>query len=371
MLAIDGGPHWLAAYGVLAGFSALATAIGVGITLALFRLVGPKRTRLIAQIVAAVIGAGFIIGIQAVAILSYGTMNRFAVLQSSTVVAAAPDLTSPLWLPARAAMGDLGDLAIILIIGCSALALAVAVSASSFSHYAIAAAGIGQARVRHRAAQAFRPATPKQALRRKEWVLLRRDPWLVSQTLMQVLYLVPPALLLWINFGHSTGAATVVVPVIVMAAGQLAGGLAWLALSGEDAHDLVVTAPVLSGAVLSAKIEAIATVIALIVAPLVVVIAFLSLSAALVTALGVTLAAASATAIQMWFRAQARRALFRRRQVSSRAATLSEAFASIMWAGTAAILTAGPAILAIFPAVLAVLVLLLAWSIRPRVAAAR
>jgi ABC-2 type transport system permease protein len=370
MLAIDGGPRWLAAYGVLAGFSALATAVGVFITLALFKLVGPKRTRLIAQIVAAIIGAGFIIGIQAVAILSYGTMNRFAVLQSSSVVAAAPDLSSPAWLPARAAMGNVPDLVLILLFGLGALAIAVVVSARSFSHYAIAAAGVGQARVRHRAARNFRPASPGQALRRKEWALLRRDPWLVSQTLMQVLYLLPPALLLWMNFGRSAGAATVVVPVVVMAAGQLAGGLAWLALSGEDAHDLVVTAPVAAGKVLRAKIEAIAAVIALIVAPLLLLIGFLSPVAAGIAALGIFASTASATAIQMWFRAQARRSMFRRRQVSSRAATLSEAFASIMWAGTAAILTTAPAILALFPAILALLVLLLAWSIRPRTSTA-
>jgi ABC-2 type transport system permease protein len=197
-------------------------------------------------------------------------------------------------------------------------------------------------------------------------MLLRRDPWLLSQTLMQILYLVPPALLLWINFGRSAGAAVVVVPVVVMAAGQLAGGLAWLALSGEDAHDLVTTAPVTSRAVLVAKLEAIAVVIALIVAPLLVLIALLSPGAAAVTALGVALAAASAATIQMWFRAQARRALFRRRQVSSRAATLCEAFASIMWAGAAAVLAAGSVLLALFPAGLALLVLLLARTLRPR-----
>jgi ABC-2 type transport system permease protein len=367
MLAIDGGPRWLAAYGVLAGFSALATALGVAITLGLFALVGAQRTRLVAQIVAAVIGAGFIIGIQAAAILSYGTMNRFAVLQSSDLVARAPDPSSLVWLPARAAMGELPDLVLVLAVGFLALGLAIAISSASFSRHAVAAAGVSRLAARHsdRAAP-FRLASQQQALRRKEWMLLRRDPWLLSQTLMQILYLVPPALLLWINFGRSAGAAVVVVPVVVMAAGQLAGGLAWLALSGEDAHDLVATAPVTPRAVLVAKLEAIAIVIALIVAPLLVLIAVLSPGAAAVTALGVALAAASAATIQLWFRAQARRALFRRRQVSSRAATLCEAFASIMWAGTAAVLAAGSVLLALFPAVLALLVLLLARTLRPR-----
>ena len=100
--------------------------------------------------------------------------------------------------------------------------------------------------------------TQRQALRAKEWKLLARDPWLLSQTLMQILYLLPPALFLWVSYGEAAGSLVVVVPVVVMAAGQLAGGLAWLAISGEDAHDLVVTAPIQPRAVLLAKIEAVA-----------------------------------------------------------------------------------------------------------------
>ena len=88
------GPPWLAAYGVLAGLGALSTAIALTITMALFRFVGPKRTRLIAQIVAALVGAGFVIGVQAAAILHYGNMSRFALFQSADVVASAPALGS-------------------------------------------------------------------------------------------------------------------------------------------------------------------------------------------------------------------------------------------------------------------------------------
>ena len=57
VLAMRGGARWLAAYGVVAAMGAVATAVGVALTIALFRLIGAKRTRLIAQIVAAVIGA--------------------------------------------------------------------------------------------------------------------------------------------------------------------------------------------------------------------------------------------------------------------------------------------------------------------------
>ncbi len=245
VLILHDGAHWLTAYLVLAALSALSTAIAVLITIALFRLAGPKRTRLIAQIIAAVVGAGFVIGIQAVAILHFGNMNRFALFSDADFVASMPALDSLVWAPARAALGDWVALLGTAIVGFAALAGTIALASSSFGRHAIAAAGISaQRQVQHHGAVNFRPRSQKQQLRVKEWKLLARDPWLLSQTLMQILYLVPPALYLWISYGQTAGTYVVVIPVLVMAAGQLSGGLSWLAISGEDAHDLVVTAPV-------------------------------------------------------------------------------------------------------------------------------
>ena len=186
---------------------------------------------------------------------------------------------------------------------------------------------------------------------------MRRDPWLVSQTLMQMFYLVPPAVLLWRSFSNSgDGAFNLLVPVLVMAAGQLAGGLAWLTISGEDAPDLIAAAPIAARAILRAKVEAVLGIIALVFAPLVVVLAAASLWHAFVTAIAIVITAAAATAIQLWFRSQAKRSQFRRRQVSSRVATFAEAFSSIGWAGTAAV-AAVSLPLAIIPALLALAVL--------------
>jgi ABC-2 type transport system permease protein len=368
VLAWYDGLHWLAAYPVLAAFSAVATATAVLIAIGLFNLVGPKLTRLIAQIVAGIVGAGFVIGIQAAAILAYGDYSRLSLLQSAEVLNAAPAPDHPLWLPARAAMGDAAALLTILPAAFGALALIVALTSRSFARHAIAAGGISRAPAARQRLRSFGSGSPKQALRRKEWRLLARDPWLLSQTLTQLLYLVPPALLLWVNFGDAAGVQVIVVPVLVMASGQLAGGLAWLAISGEDAHDLVATAPVRPRMVLEAKVEAVVAVIALVLAPLLVLLALASLRSAVVVAVCAALAAGSATAIQLWFRMPMRRSMFRRRQVASRLATLSEAFASIMWAGTAALLAAGSwmAFAAIVPAVLAVGVLGIAWLLGPR-----
>jgi ABC-2 type transport system permease protein len=368
MLVVYDGPQWLAAYGVLAALSALSTTIAVLVTIGLFKAIGPKRTRLIAQVIAGIVGAGFVIGIQAAAIFAYGSMSRFSLLTSDAFVASMPDETSPLWLPARAAMGNWPALLIVMLVGFGALAATLTYASSSFGRLAIAAGSISKTHIRQGAARPFRPASQAQALRRKEWKLLARDPWLLSQTLMQILYLVPPALLLWVNFGAEAGAFIVVVPVLVMASGQLAGGLAWLAISGEDAHDLVVTAPLPPRLVLRARIEAVVIVLAIILTPIAVLIALSSPAMAAITLGCAALAAASATAIQLWFRVPMRRAMFRRRQVASRVATISEAFVSIMWAGVAALLAGGGwiAIMAALPALIAIGVLGIAWILSPK-----
>jgi ABC-2 type transport system permease protein len=209
---------------------------------------------------------------------------------------------------------------------------------------------------RRRGLARFRRAAPTAALRRKEWALLRRDPWLLSQTLMQVLYLLPPALLLWRNFSGGAGTLVLLSPVLIMAAGQLAGGLAWLAISGEDAPDLIASAPVSARHVLRAKIEAVMGAIALVFAPFVVALAFAAPFAALVSAVGILAATASATAIQLWFRTQAKRSHFRRRQTSSRIATFAEALSSVGWAATGALAAAGTW-LAVVPGVMTVAIL--------------
>jgi ABC-2 type transport system permease protein len=179
-----------------------------------------------------------------------------------------------------------------------------------------------------------------------------------------LLYLVPPALMLWRSFAGGSSAVVLVAPVIVMAAGQLAGGLAWLAISGEDASDLIATAPLPNSSVICAKIEVVLIVIGVVFAPLIVTLAFATPMLAGITAVGVALAATSATAIQLWFRVQARRSQFRRRQTSSRLATFAEAFASIGWAATAALALLTPAV-AIMTGLVTACMLLATWKISP------
>ena len=255
VLMIGGGIRWFAAYGVVVAIGLSAAAVAIAVTIALFRLIGPRRTRLVAQILAAIIGAGFVIALQIAAILSYGTLSRFAVLTSDAAAAYAPGLESLLWWPARAALGDGEALLLLLAGGLVLLGAVMAMFSPRFADTAVSVSAHAAPVHRRSSAAPFRAGSRQQALRWKEFMLLRRDPWLVSQTLMQLLYLLPPALMLWRSFSDSSAAIMLITPVIVMAAGQLAGGLAWLTISGEDAADLVATAPLPPSRVIRAKIE--------------------------------------------------------------------------------------------------------------------
>jgi ABC-2 type transport system permease protein len=365
VLVIGGGVRWFAVFGVVVAIGLSAAAVAIAVTIVLFRLIGPSRTRLVAQILAAIIGAGFVIALQIAAIMSYGTLSRFAILTSDAAAGFAPDADSIIWWPARAALGDGEALLLVLAGGLMLLGTVMAIFSPRFADTAVRVSANAAPSLQGSRARAFRVGSRQQTLRRKEFVLLRRDPWLMSQSLMQLLYLVPPALMLWRSFSDSSAAIVLITPVIVMAAGQLAGGLAWLTISGEDAADLVATAPLTPSRVIRAKIEVVLIAIGVIFAPLVLALAFASPLQAAVTASGVVVAAASATAIQLWFRVQARRSQFRRRQTSSRLATFAEAFSSIGWAATAALALAIP-IVALVTGLITAGILAATWKISPR-----
>ena len=371
VLAWFGGMRWLSAYAVVAALAMVAVAVAVTLTAGLFRAVGPKRTRLAAQIIAAVIGASYVIGVQFAAILSLGAPSQMVFLQSEAVVRSAPDIGSVLWWPAHAIRGDLPAVAIIIGFGASLLAAAIWVFAPRFGRFALATAGVAPDPTRRgRRSDGFGDASPAQALRRKEWILLWRDPWLVSQSLMQLLYLLPPAFLLWLSFYEVSGVSALLTPVLIIAAGQLAGSLAWLAISGEDAPDLIASAPVTNGRVLRAKTEAILAMIAGVFGPFIISLAAVAPLSALVTLLGVVAATASATSIQFWFRVQAKRSHFRRRHTSSRIATFAEALSSFNWGGAGALGAAGNW-LAVIPGVFAFAIVAGAWIISPARSAKR
>lgn len=366
ILAWRSGAQWLGGYAVLVAVSIATTSIAVALTILLFKTMGPARTRLVAQIAAAIVGGMFVIGLQVAAMLSTGTVSRFAFLGSPYVLSHVPAIDSVFWYPARAAMGDLPAL-LVVVGGTFILFLSITARyAPRFADYTLTAASSSHGAAQTKsAAKPFRVASPSATLRLKERRLLLRDPWLISQSLMQLLYLVPPALLLWHDLGRGSTASIVLVPVLIMTAGQLAGGLAWITISGEDAPDLVQSAPLTASRLLRAKIEAVMQSVGIVLLPFIGLLALISVRQAVVVALGSAAAAASSTAIQLWFRSQSKRSHFRRRHTSSRIATFSEVLVSITWAAAGAVTAVGMSF-ALGTVVIALALLLCVRALSPR-----
>jgi len=100
----------------------------------------------------------------------------------------APDLESVVWWPARAALGDGEALLLLLAGGLILLGAVMVIFSPRFADTVVrVSAKRGAGRCKAPASRRFAQVRGKQALRWKEFVLLRRDPWLVSQTLMQLL----------------------------------------------------------------------------------------------------------------------------------------------------------------------------------------
>ena len=292
-------------------------------------------------------------------------------LIAETMIARLPDVSSPLWWPARAIMGDWAALAGVLAVCFAVLGLVMAIFAPRLGEHSMAATDLaaptGRRRRKRRRAFARRSAGGGAAPQG----MAAAPPRSVARLADADAALLP----------HSAGAAAVaefrrrhghiviVVMVLVTVGGQLAGALAWLAISGEDAPDLVATAPIPPLAITRAKVEAVMGAVGMVLAPFLAVFAWLSPCHAVAAMIGIAMAAASTIRIQLWFRAQAKRSHFRRRHTSSRIATFAEALTSFSWAAAAGLAAAGSWFAAI-SAVIALLILLGARSVSPRKAMA-
>jgi ABC-2 type transport system permease protein len=133
-----------------------------------------------------------------------------------------------------------------------------------FARVAIATAGAPvQAGAAARGTSRF-GASASTALRIKERRVVWRDPWLMSQLLLQAAYTTPLAVILWRSGGPTGTVGVAFTPALVVIAAQLAGALSWIALSAEDAPDFLTTAPLPRAVIERAKIAAIGQPIALI-----------------------------------------------------------------------------------------------------------
>src|SRR5262249_46716707 len=130
-----------------------AAALALTLTAALFELLGPRRTRVAAQVVAACLGIGIVMLLQLPSWLGTGQGAGSTVLPA---LLRSVDAGSPLWLPARAARGEPVALTLWLAGTIGLFALVVAALGPRFARQAAAAIGTAAPVARTRRARHFR-----------------------------------------------------------------------------------------------------------------------------------------------------------------------------------------------------------------------
>ncbi len=268
ILALMVDPGWWRAYLILPLLSLLAVSVSFGLYLLLFRRFGARQARVFVQVIAALVGIPLIVAPQ-VANLSTAEQATFILDRLNAIADRVGDVPGLYW-PAEAALGDPVKLALFI-------SLCLAVFGATIGRYSKAfldlsmtdPAGDPHPTVQepspHRDRTVRIAANPAVALRRKEWLVLRRDPGLLLEIMQSMVYLVPLAFALGRFNGNSQKFAWVV--LVVMSA-QMASVLSWILLGSEDAPEFLAAAPIDTDLPIRSKVTAAIMMVACFVGPI-------------------------------------------------------------------------------------------------------
>ena len=353
--AMTVGPVWLGIYPALLAMALIATALGLVLTIAMFSLVGPVRARLWTQMTGAVIAGAFVLGAQIAAMLPVAMRAAITNWFDALWQGHASGPLAFLLLPIDTVRGDVTAAAWLMAIALGLFALATTLLGQRFANASLAASGAsaGAGFTRARAPAKFRRGLAAN-LRCKEWRLLARDPGMFAQLALQIIYTVPVAVVLMRN--DALPAAFALAPTIVVIAAQVAASLAWITVSGEDAPELIATAPVEAAAVDRAKLFAVALPVLVILALPLTALALISLHSALVTAVIATAAGTSTALLNFWHPMPGNRRGMLRRHSQSKLMALVEHAIALVWAVAIVLAMVGSA-LVVIPVAIVVAVL--------------
>lgn len=253
--ALLGQVRWLAVYPVILATASIIACAAMLLTLGLVRVLGARRTRVVAQVIGALAGALLFILSQLFSHYA-NSMETQAAAAFARAFASSGALgaASPLWLPGRALLGESLPLLGMVLAALAAFVFTAGRTHRFFVH------GLQQAASANRTA---RP--PKGGVRyrfgrslfetvvRKEWRLIARDPHLISQVGLQLIYLLP---LCFIVFRRSEIQLPAVAAGLTLLCAALTASLAWIAVAAEDAPDLLRLAPAAPRAIRFAKLAA-------------------------------------------------------------------------------------------------------------------
>jgi ABC-2 type transport system permease protein len=367
--------RWAGVYVAIATTATLMSCLGMLLTLALVRVLGARRTRVLAQVLGAVAGALMFLVSQSYSMLS-DTAGGDSAARSLQQLAQSPWLApdSALWLPGRAVLGEPLPMLGMALLGLAAFALTVGRTHRFFAHGLQQAAGSARASARPAGAVGFRfRRSLFDTVVVKEWRLITRDPHLISQVLLQLVYLAP---LLFLILRHNDAPGPAIGTGLALLCSSLSGSLAWIIVSAEDSPDLLQSSPAAQRTIALAKLAAsVMPPLLLVALPLLWLIVRAPLAGALIGFV-VVAAVLSAALIVRWQGRPAARSDFKMRGKENFLCSVFETVNTLCWGGLGWLLVslaaeegaaAGSTALMAAGALAAVLLsLLLAWLMRRR-----
>ncbi len=195
-----------------------------------------------------------------------------------------------------------------------------------------------------------------RSLRLKEWRLLLRDPSVFTQLGLQIVYTIPIAVVL-LN-SEMLPTALALAPAIVLMVAQVAASLAWITVSGEDAPELIQSAPVESAAVDRGKLSTIALPLFLVLALPLFGFALISVKWAIMAGVFAGAAGLSTALVNLWHPMPGNRRGMLRRHSQSKLIALVEHGLAVLWSFAVVFAMVG-SVIALMPIALVGFVLIL------------
>jgi ABC-2 type transport system permease protein len=161
-----------------------------------------------------------------------------------------------LWLPARAMLGEPLPVLLIGALACGMFMLTTWRTHRFFARglqLAASTPSIAAGKASSTTAQARFGRSLFRTVVIKEWRLIVRDPQLLSQVMLQILFLLP---LFFLIFKRADVQVQAIGAGLALLCSSLTGALAWIALSAEDAPDLLLVSPASQRTVRRAKLAA-------------------------------------------------------------------------------------------------------------------
>lgn len=295
-----GLPQLLGIYPAMLANCLTAASLGMLLTVGLVKWRGARQARTWSQVLTAIVTAIFVIGTQSLNLSRNFNPTQSSLWQSLQkwfVPGSWLSSESWIWFPARAILFDPASVILTLLISAGFAYLTVETLHQAFID------GSQQSVTR----KLRSPRTIKdqpwsgglnQAVLNKEWRILWRNPYLISQVSFQVIFYIP-LFIVFFRYPSVIGVAQIITVAMPLLGGQLAYALTFIGLSGEEAPDLLQSAPILPTKLRRLKMLAALLPVWCFVMPLLVVL--IVQGRAWFPAFGVTLGATlSASLLRFW-----------------------------------------------------------------------